>query len=59
MRTFDASSSNNSLRAAWPSLLSALASALRCRISDLLAPLDTPLPDVKFRPRQSAATGSG
>jgi hypothetical protein len=27
--------------------LSALASALRCRISDLLAPLDAPLPDAQ------------
>jgi transcriptional regulator with XRE-family HTH domain len=35
----------------WPSLLSALASALRCRISDLHAPLDAPLPEVKFRRR--------
>jgi DNA-binding XRE family transcriptional regulator len=32
----------------WPSLLSALASALRCRISDLHAQLDAPLPEVKF-----------
>ena len=37
----------------WPSLLSALASALRCQISDLRAPLDAPLPDVKFRRRIS------
>jgi transcriptional regulator with XRE-family HTH domain len=37
----------------WPSLLSALASALRCRISDLLAPLDAPQSHVKFRPRIS------
>jgi transcriptional regulator with XRE-family HTH domain len=37
----------------WPSLLSALASALRCRISDLLAPLDARLPDVKFRRHRS------
>ena len=45
----------------WPSLLSAMASALRCRISDLLAPLDMPLPDVKFRRRikSAAAHASG
>jgi transcriptional regulator with XRE-family HTH domain len=39
-----------------PGRLESLAEALHCRVSDLLAPLDAPLPKIRFRQRATPQT---